>query len=174
MKTIIKAAAKKSLNNVARKTVAEACAPKKRGRPSNAELAERAAKEAKAAERLKAKEAKAKAKIKEEKKAPKKEVKAPKAAPKKEDKKAAATSNFKLAAFKRAISSAFAKKDKDTSRAVEVMAMYKEHRKMLKDVLPKHAVNAFEKSLAAKKDEKLLVKAIESAQKHIVEKDFTM
>lgn len=165
MKTTIKAAAKKTLNIVARRTVAEAMRGKP-GRPSNAEKAARAAKEAKAAERLKAKEAAAKAAAKADKKAPK-------AAAKKEDKKAAPASNFNIKAFKKAIATAF-KKDKDISHAVAVVAMYKENRKLLKDALPKHAVNAFEKALANKKDESFIAKAVQSAQKHLVEKDFTM
>lgn len=88
--------------------------------------------------------------------------------------KAPATSDFNIKAFKKAIAQAFKKVEKDISLAIEVVATYKANRKQLKDALPKHAVNAFEKSLAAKKDESLAAKAIAAAQKHIVEKDFTM
>lgn len=84
------------------------------------------------------------------------------------------TSDFNLKAFKKAIKASFKKQDKDIDLAQEVIAIYKGNRKQLKDALPKHAVNAFEKSLGAKKDEDLMLKAVIAANKHIVEKDFTL
>jgi hypothetical protein len=164
-------------NAAPKKTLAEALGAK-RGRPTNAEIAARKAKEEKAAARIAAREAAKKAAAK----AAKKETAAPKRAPKAEPKVAAkrttnaapAATNFKIAAFKKAISRALRVFNKDMTQAMEVLATYRENRKLLKDALPKHAVNAFEKSLAAKKDEKLLEKAMFAAEKHIVEKDFTM
>lgn len=159
MKTI----AKNSLKKAPRKTVAEACAPK-RGRPTNAERDARLAKEAKAAERAKAKEVTKKAAAKT----------TAKTKPAAKEKDATNVSTFKIGPFKTAIKRAVKMFDKDTDLAFAVMATYKENRKLLKDALPKHAVNAFEKSLAAKKDEKLLLKAMQAAEKHIVEKDFML
>jgi hypothetical protein len=165
--------AKNSLKKAPRKTVAEACAPK-RGRPTNAERDARIAKEEKANIRLRARELAAKEKAKGEKKGVKTaELKAVKVK-KLTDDNAPKASNFKIRAFKTAIARGLKMFNKDMTHAMEVMATYKENRKMLKDVLPKHAVNAFEKSLAAKKDEALLMKAMVAAQKHIVEKDFTL
>lgn len=176
MKNVAKAITKNSLNKIARKTVAEACAPK-RGRPTNAERDARIAKEEKANIRLRAREAAAKVKAKGEKKGVNvAELKAVKVKKLTDDKapKAASTSDFKIRAFKTAIARGLKLFNKDMTHAMEVMATYKENRKMLKDVLPKHAVNAFEKSLAAKKDEALLMKAMVAAQKHIVDKDFVL
>lgn len=81
--------------------------------------------------------------------------------------------DFDMKGFKKAIKSAI-KHDDDMSYAAEVVKLYKSKRKVLKDVLPKHAVNAFEKSIENKKDDSYLAKAVLAAQKHIVEKDFTL
>lgn len=80
---------------------------------------------------------------------------------------------FSIKAFKKAIKAAM-KNDDDTSYSKAVLDLYKANRKKLKDVLPKHAVNALEKSLESKKDEALLAKAIIACDKHIVQKDFSM
>ena len=80
---------------------------------------------------------------------------------------------FNLKAFKKAIKVAV-KNDDDISHAAEVVSMYKANRKTLKDLLPKHAVNALEKALANKKDESFLAKAMIACEKHIIEKDFTL
>jgi hypothetical protein len=79
---------------------------------------------------------------------------------------------FNMKAFKKAIKAAV--KADDTATAKEVIALYKGNRKMLKDKLPKHAVNALEKSLSSKKDEALMKKAVVACEKHIVEKDFSL
>lgn len=84
-----------------------------------------------------------------------------------------AASTFDLKAFKKAIKIAI-KNDTDLSYAAEVAKLYKADRKMLKDVLPKHAVNALEKALANKKDESFLAKAMIACEKHIIDKDFTL
>lgn len=80
---------------------------------------------------------------------------------------------FNLKAFKKAIKTAM-KHENDLSHAAEVVSIYKANRKKLKDLLPKHAVNALEKSLANKKDESFLAKAMIACEKHIIEKDFTL
>lgn len=82
-------------------------------------------------------------------------------------------SGFDMKAFKKAIKTAN-KNDDDTALAKAVVMMYKGNRKLLKEKLPKHAVNALEKSLASKKDEALMTKAVVACQKHIIEKDFSL
>ena len=80
---------------------------------------------------------------------------------------------FSLKAFKKAIKAAV-KNDDDMSLASDVVKMYKTNRKKLEDLLPKHAVNALNKSIENKKDESFLAKAVAACQKHIIEKDFTL
>lgn len=132
------------------------------------------------AKKAKDKSSKKKKKIatKEETKAKKSKGKAEKAEVKAKAKKAAKADKedadegdaFNIKAFKKAIKAAV----KDEDKGADVLAMYKGSRKKLKDVLPKHAVNALEKALANKKDESFLAKAIAACEKHIVEKDFTL
>lgn len=110
-----------------------------------------------------------KAKAKEAKDAAKavKEKSGKKAKAGKKDRDADDAAPFKMGAFKKAIKKAFNHAD-DMSYAAEVLAMYKANRKVLKEELPKHAVNACEKAMENKKDDAYLAKAIVSLVKHVL------
>lgn len=100
----------------------------------------------------------------------KKEKKADKAEKKAKSKKEVAEvdgAEFDMKAFTKAIKKALKHAD-DISFSADVMAMYKANRKQLKNELPKRAVNALEKSMANKKDESLMAKAILSLEKHVL------
>lgn len=84
-----------------------------------------------------------------------------------------ANNAFGIKAFKKLIKAA-AKHPNDMDLADDVIQMYKGSKKKLEDILPKHAVNALNKSLENKKDDALKAKAIAACDKHIIEKNFTM